>query len=143
LIGTPVLIVSLLLFGGGQVQRCLGLYGCGTEPAPILRPVIGTASGIVVLCVVLVSTWVVVAGAAIRYLWSADRTRLLRIAKATAAVGIATALVGAGWRFFEGARLRVVAEDAGLLVLGALIVTLPPLLAWAVLTVGPSPSRAA
>ena len=92
---------------------------------------------------VLVSTWVVVAAAAIRYLWSADRTRLLRIAKATGAVGIATALVGAGWRFFEGERLRVVAEDAGLLVLGALIVTLPPLLAWAVLTVGPSPSRAA
>ena len=54
------------------------------------------------------------------------------------AAALATALIVGVSRLADGQRLRVAAEDAGLYALGAMIVTVPLLLAWAVLT-GPEP----
>ena len=138
LLATPVLILGVLMFAGGQVRQCLALYACGTEVAPILRPIVGSTNGVGVISILLCSTWLVVASATSRYLWSTDRARMQRVILVAAAVGIATAFAIGGSRFLDGERLRVVAEDAGLYALGALIVVMPLALAWAVLTARPA-----
>jgi hypothetical protein len=51
------------------------------------------------------------------------------------ALAVATSVIVALLRLAEGRRLRVVAEDAGLYAIGAVIVVVPLVLAWAILTV--------
>jgi hypothetical protein len=134
LVLAPIAAGTALLFGGGQVKQCLGLTGCGLVPEPVQFPIIGTPAGALTVSVSLGAIWIVAAILATRYLWSADRTRLLRAAALTCVLVLATSVVVALSRLIDGDRLRVVAEDAGLFGLGDLIVALPLLLAWAVIS---------
>jgi hypothetical protein len=132
----PIALTLVLLYGGGQVQQCLGGSACVVDPAaasPVLFPFVALALGI---------AWLVIATGSIAYLRFADTRRLWRAAGGSLALVVATSVVTAGSRVLDGQRLRVVAEDAGLYGLGALLVVAPIGIALALLTVRSASDRA-
>ena len=135
LVLAPVVLTVILLFGGSRMNQCLGGPGiCAALPPPEQVPFIGSPAGLVTTIVALGSVWLGAAALTIGSLWSTKRARLGRAAATVAGLAVATAVVVVVFRLVEGQRLRVVAEDAGLYVVGVAIIAIPLALAWAVLT---------
>jgi hypothetical protein len=133
LVFAPIALAVILVFGGGQVNQCLG-GRCATLPPPEQVPVIGSQAGLIAIVLAVSAFWLVAAALAIRSLWLTDRARLGRATAVSAGLVVATAVVTVVVRLIDGQRLRVVAEDAGLYAIGAAIIAIPLALAWAVLT---------
>src|SRR4029079_15965511 len=68
----PSVVFVLLLFGGGQVQRCLALT-CPPPPPRPTYPLIGTTDPTLALTLLLALVWVGLALATITHLISSDR----------------------------------------------------------------------
>lgn len=137
LILVPVGIGAMLLFGGGRVNQCLGGNACAL-PQPQPMPLIGTTDPLVIIAVAMAIAWLGAAAVTIWHLVRTDRHRFLRATAGMTTLVVATAAAVAVWRLTEGQRLRIVAEDAALYGLGALLIGIPLLLAWAVVTERPS-----
>jgi hypothetical protein len=134
LVTAPITIAAVLVLGGGQVRQCLGWSATCSLPVPEPTPIIGSPPGLLTTVAMLAFVWFGVAGLASRYLWSTDRRCLVRSMVAAAGIAVATALIVAIERAAEDQGRRAMAEDAVLFAVGALIVAVPLILAWAVLT---------
>jgi len=129
----PSVVFALLLFGGGQVQRCLALT-CPPPPPRPTYPLIGTTDPTLALTMLLALVWVGLALATITRLITGDRPRLVRLlAVLLAACAVVAAVVALATRL-DGDRWRTVAESAALSAAVVASLLLPPLLAWAAAT---------
>jgi len=129
----PSVVFVLLLFGGGEVQRCLALT-CPPPPPRPTYPLIGTTDPTLALTLLLALVWVGLALATITHLISSDRPRLVRlVAVLFAACAVVAAVVALATRL-DGDRWRTVAESAALSAAAVASLLLPPLLAWAAAT---------
>lgn len=142
LIGLPIAVVLILLFGGGQVRRCLGLAPCAALPPVEGPPIIGTTGGLVTVLVIVGIAWVAVAGSVLRRAWQGDRSRLrgsaLLLLLLPTAVGIAAVMI----ELVQGQGKRIAVETGvGITLLVASI--LAPALLAAIAASTPPAARAA
>ena len=129
----PSVVFVLLLFGGGEVQRCLALT-CPPPPPRPPYPLIGTTDPTLALTLLLALVWVGLAVATITRLITSDRPRLVRLLAVLFAACAVVAVVVALATRLDGDRWRTVAESAALSAAVVASLLLPPLLAWAAAT---------
>jgi hypothetical protein len=135
LVAVPILVGAILLFGGGQVNACLGGGTCGLPPP---RPVIGLfgvdVAGAAALALAI--GWLGLALVVARHVAQRDGRRLGRAAVAVVILAAGSGMAAGLVKIAEGASRRPIVEGAALWAIGALIVVTPLALGWAVLTVG-------
>jgi hypothetical protein len=140
LVGVPIVVTAILLFGGGQVNACLGGRACLDLPPP--APILGLL-GLDVAgpsAVALAIGWVVLAFLVARHIAARDGRRLHRAALGVVLLAGGMGIVAGGLRFLDGAARRTVVEDAALWAIGTVLVVAPLALGWAVLTVRREPA---
>jgi hypothetical protein len=135
LVGVPIVVAAILLFGGGQVNACLGGGACLDLPPP--RPTLGLFGRDVAgpAAVVLAVGWLALALLVARQVARLDGRRLGRAALTVLILGAGTGIVTGVVRLLDGAARRAAAQDAALWAIGALVVVAPLALGWAILTV--------